>query len=290
MDYKTFAAILNSHIFHEERLELLHTLVKHPKRFVSLFRPTKPESKLFQHILQAREIKFGDALEEIVGKLLEWHGYCPQNKRITKDLECDHYFLFPSSDRALLIEQKVRDDHDSTKRRGQWNNFEAKVQILHTRHGDQLTAVLYFVDPFFFKNRNFYQDHVIRLRNALRLQEVHLWYGQELFERLMTPDSWERLIAWLKCWRADLPILPDVNWETPEAIAELRQIAQTQPSFWLQFARCSLLWEEGIVDVLFPSRKGLQAILEVLQQMQGRSAKQAAQELQNRLAKQKPLV
>lgn len=67
-----------------------------------------------------------------------------------------------------------------------------------------------------------------------------------------------------KKWRRDLPELPDVNWETDDAIAELQSIAQRHPFLWRQFAEQESLWKEGyVVDVLFPTRKGLQAVLEV---------------------------
>ena len=68
-------------------------------------------------------------------------------------MECDHYALSPNQDFGLLIEQKVRDDQDSSKARGQWrNNFAPKVRALCYKHDGKLIAVTYFVDPVFRKN------------------------------------------------------------------------------------------------------------------------------------------
>ncbi len=288
MTYEQFVAILNRHIFQEERRALLEVLVTHPERFVGLFRPSKPESKLFQHIFQAREIKFGDAMEEIVSVMLQHHGYRPQNKRIAEGLECDHYFLFPKDDRALLIEQKVRDDHDSTKRRGQWRNFEEKVLTLASKHPKGLLAVFYFLDPTFRKNQRFYAQQAKALQEKL-LQErllsvqVCLWYGEELFKYLTHTDDWRNLIGWLKCWKESLPTLPDVNWETEEALQEICEIARSAPQIWRRFATCESLWNEGVVDVLFPSRQGLQEVLKVLSAQQTKEAERAAAALRERL-------
>jgi len=255
LDYEEFKRIMNKHIFQSERQDLLRALVSKPERFVGLFRPSTPEGKIFQHIFQAREIKFGDAMEEVVGLLLQEYGYLPQDKRITENLECDHYFFYPDGGHALLIEQKVRDDHDSTKRHGQWNNFEAKVKVLFQRHERSLTAIFYFVDPSLRKNRAFYSGKVVNLRENLGLETIHLWYGEELFSKLTRFEDWERLVNWLKRWKREIPVMPDINWETKEAIDELQQIARSEPQLWLKFANLSHLWDEGIVRVLFPTGK-----------------------------------
>lgn len=279
LDYETFANIMNHHIFQSEREDLLRTLVNHPERFVGLFRPTRPESKLFQHIFQAREIKFGDAMEEIIGLMLESAGFVPQERRIAADLECDHYFLFPDRKRALVIEQKVRDDHDSTKRRGQWENFEFKVRTLFLKHKDDLMAVFYFVDPSLHKNRNFYASKIARLKENLGFDGIYLWYGRELFMGLGLAQYWDQLVTWLKRWKSEIPAMPDVNWEISEAIAELKELTRREPQLWLRFARCALLWQEGIVDSLFPTRKGLQEIIKALQAQQDEKAQRAAKAL-----------
>lgn len=279
LEYETFAGIMNKHIFQSERQDLLRTLVDYPERFVGLFRPTRPESKLFQHIFQAREIKFGDAMEEIIGLILEKAGFIPQDKRITKDLECDHYFLFPDRKKALLIEQKIRDDHDSTKRRGQWENFKIKVQELLFKHEGRLMAFFYFIDPSLHKNRNFYASKINELRESSGLDEIYLCYGKELFTKLGFAHVWDQLVTWLKQWKSEIPVMPDVNWETPEAIAELKEIAQSEPQLWLKFARCSPLWQEGIVNALFPTRRGLQEIIKTLKMQQNKKAQEAARAL-----------
>ncbi|MFA0730508.1 MAG: hypothetical protein LKKZDAJK_002394 [Candidatus Fervidibacter sp.] len=289
MNYERFVATLNHHIFQLEREKLLRKLVNEPERFLGLFRPSKPKGKLFQHLLQAREIGFGDALEEIVAGWLEHYGYQRLDNRIRvngETMECDHYALSPNQDFGLLIEQKVRDDHDSSKARGQWrNNFAPKVRALCYKHDGKLIAVTYFVDPVFRKNYNLYEREAQQLRQELGLPSIYVWYGKELFEKLpfANPDDWDKMLAWLEQWQMDLPDLPDVNWENPEAIADLQRIARHSPSLWRRFAEQESLWREGYVDVLFPSRSGLHAILKILEQNKGQSFRKAAEALKRQL-------
>jgi len=291
MDYEKFVSILNRYIFQSERKKLLSKLVNNPERFVGLFRPSTPKSKLFQHLLQAREIGFGDAFEKIIAEWLSYYGCQQEEKQIRvggEVLRFDHYVKSPNGN-YLLIEQKIRDDHDSSKARGQWSkNFEPKVRALWERHKDKLIAIFYFVDPTFDKNRKLYEEEASKLRKELCLQSIYVWYGRELFEGLEKlsigrAKDWDEMLRWLEQWRKDLPDLPDVNWETPEAIAELKEIARHSPTLWEQFAKQESLWKEGYVDILFPTRKGLQVILQVLEQDPRSNFRSAAAALRHRL-------
>ncbi|MFN4073091.1 MAG: hypothetical protein ACK4G4_06715, partial [Thermus sp.] len=184
--------------------------------------------------------------------------------------------------RALLIEQKVRDDHDSSKRRGQWENFERKVQELFSEHGDKLMAVFYFIDPSLRKNRNFYTDNISKLRERWGLDSIFLCYGDELFVRLGIEQSWDMLVAWLKKWKNSIPVMPDVSWETEEAIKDLKEHARKEPRMWLKLAHTSSLWEQGIINVLFPTGKGLLEIAEALSKQQNELARRAGKSLLER--------
>lgn len=157
MEYEAFRDILNETLLGRERAQLLERMSKNPKRFVGLFRPSVPKNKLLQNILQNREILFGNAMERIIKAILSEYHYIMQDPQISPLLKCDLYFLAPNKKNVYLVEMKMRDDHDSTKRRGQWSNFDSKVRVLHNRHKENLTAVFYFLDPSLRKNHNFYE-------------------------------------------------------------------------------------------------------------------------------------
>ncbi len=135
MNYEKFCLILNKHIFEGEKKELLRRIADNPERFIGLFRPTKPGAKILQHLLQSHEIRMGDALEEIIEEILKDVGFKVLSKSMVNEegeqLSLDQYFT--DGRIYYFIEQKVRDDHDSTKKRGQISNFETKLEILHKK-------------------------------------------------------------------------------------------------------------------------------------------------------------
>ena len=132
MDYKKFCNILNKHIFESEKRELLKNMADRPERFIGLFRPSKPGTKILQHLLQSHEIRFGDALEKVIEEILKDLGYSILPKNLTtangEQLSLDQFFT--DGKNYYFIEQKIRDDHNSTKKRGQIANFEAKLKEL----------------------------------------------------------------------------------------------------------------------------------------------------------------
>jgi len=254
MDYNKFTKIVNKHIFGETTLDLLKNLANNPERFVGLFRPSKPRTKIIQHILQSREIKFGDAMEEIISEYLNENGYIiKENKKIGKGLEVDQYFE-DIKGIVYIIEQKMRDDHDSTKRVGQFNNFREKVKLLYSKYEKNLVAYMYFMDPTMRKNENYYLDEITKLINEYKLKEIGLMYGKVFFERFLSTKQWYELLDLLKTWKEKLQELPDLNLENDENLTE---ILSTETGIRLinKLAGNETLWKEGIIKILFPSKE-----------------------------------
>jgi len=261
MDYKRFVEILNRHIFEGEKKDLLKKLAERPERFIGLFRPTKPEAKILQHLLQSHEIRFGDAIEEIVTEIIADLGYRNLPKTIRDDdkiLSLDQYFTDGIT--YYFIEQKLRDDHDSTKKRGQIDNFEKKLEILYNIHGDNLVGIMYFIDPDLTKNRNFYAEKLQYFAEFYGV-ETHLFYGQELFEYFNNPKIWDNIIQWLTRWKNELPDLPEVNFdENPkESFDEIKDLELRS---WREILQNDKLWDEGIIYVLFRSGETLNLMAE----------------------------
>ncbi|GAA8090200.1 hypothetical protein BTM474_02610 [Helicobacter pylori] len=89
---------------------------------MGIFRPTKPKTKLLQNLLTSHEIKFGDAFEYLIEEYLKEHNFLLLYKKIlyyNKDkIELLKLDQFAKKDNTYyFIEQKMRDDHDSTKKR-----------------------------------------------------------------------------------------------------------------------------------------------------------------------------
>jgi Holliday junction resolvase-like predicted endonuclease len=262
MNYDKFCAILNKHIFEGEKKELLRRIAETPERFIGLFRPTKPGAKILQHLLQSHEIRMGDALEEIIEEILKSLGFKILSKNMVNEsgetLSLDQYF----TDEKIyyFIEQKVRDDHDSTKKRGQISNFEAKLEILHKKHALELIGIMYFIDPELSKNKNYYLQELKKLEEFYGIK-LFLFYGNELFDYLQQPDIWHDILLWLKDWKNKLPELPEINFDSaPQEIFE--EIKDLELRNWRKILENETLWIEGIIKTIFREGITLQLLLD----------------------------
>lgn len=137
MEYSQFIHKLEDRITTDDNFnyELLKTVIKYPKRYTGIFRLSNAKTKLIQNVTQSREIKFGDFMEDIVTDYIAIMGYTNLDKNIGNDedgnaLSADQVFKKETENTVYLIEQKIRDDHDSTKKRGQFQNFKKKYMLL----------------------------------------------------------------------------------------------------------------------------------------------------------------
>jgi len=281
MNYEKFCSILNKHIFEGEKKELLEKISEKPERFIGLFRPTKPTGKILQHILQSHEIRMGDAFEEIIEEILKSIGYKILPKIIVnekgKKLLLDQYFT--DGKKYFFIEQKLRDDHDSSKKRGQISNFKAKLKALYKKHSSNLVGIMYFIDPDLSKNRNYYLKKFKKLRE---FYNVELFYGGELFEYLGKPDLWEQMLSWLKNWKDSLPEFPQINFDSnPEK--SFNEIKNLGIGHWRRILENDRLWEGGVMNVIFREGKTLIMLSEFFESKDRKRYKELAKLLEEKL-------
>jgi len=262
MNYEKFCTILNKHIFEGERKELLQKIADRPERFIGLFRPTKPGAKILQHLLQSHEIRFGDAIEELIEEILREFGYKTLSKTIlNKDgesLSIDQHFT--DGKMYCFIEQKVRDDHDSTKKRGQISNFETKLETLQKKYGSNLFGIMYFIDPDLSKNKVYYTQELKRLEDFYGVK-LHLFYGKELFAHLNHPEMWDKILLWLKQWKDNLPELPEINFDKKHK-KSFKEIRNLELRYWRKLLENENLWNEGIIKAIFREGKTLKLLLD----------------------------
>ncbi len=179
--------------------DLLVKIINNPYRFIGNFRVTNTKTKLVQYVTQSREILFGYFMEDIIYEYLSLMGYTHMDKYIgqsseNKPLNADQ--LFSANDTIYLIEQKIRDDHDSSKKRGQFNNFKEKISLLTNKYPhNQIISIMWFIDDNFNKNKNFYKHEI----STLTFDNVFIKYGKELFEdTLHRIDVWDELYSHLE--------------------------------------------------------------------------------------------
>ena len=206
--YDEFCDLLLKHIhtgkdFYES---LLINVIDNPSRYCGLFRLSNAKMKLMQNVTQSKEIKFGDIIEELTTEYIGRLGYRNFEKYLGQDengdaLNVDQYFT--DGNTVYMVEMKIRDDHDSTKKRGQYSNFQKKIKLIKRRNpGKHLDASMWFVDDGLVKNKKYYASEMSKERFADCT--LHLYYGGELFNSLKGgKQAWEELTFILTEYRIE---------------------------------------------------------------------------------------
>ncbi len=208
ISYEEFCELLSKHIQSGDEfyLNLLKNVIDNPSRYCGLFRLSNAKSKLIQNVTQSKEIKFGDIVEELATEYIERLGYQNFNKYLGADdkgdiLNVDQYFTDGST--IYLAEMKIRDDHDSSKKRGQYSNFQKKINLVRKLNPDaRIDASMWFVDDSLVKNKNYYKE--MMESDNFENCTLHLYYGDEFFHSLRNGDkAWEEFIQILTQYRID---------------------------------------------------------------------------------------
>jgi len=215
MKFEHFAKKLNESIFEGARIDLLKKMAGSPERYIGIFRPTKPRTKIAQNLSQSQEIRFGDAMEDLIRIYLEEIGFENLETRIFgqtgDELNLDQHFKKGSS--VYFAEQKVRDDHDASKKRGQMDNFEEKAKkLIEVNGAENVTGFFYFIDPSFKKNANFYRSEILKLTQQLECK-LYLQYGEDFFSSLGRKDIWEEICNYLARWKETIDDYPEISFD-----------------------------------------------------------------------------
>ena len=178
-------------------LNLLKTVIDNPTRYCGLFRLSNAKMKLVQNITQSKEIKFGNVIEELITQYIEKMGYTNLDKNIGANENKENLLLdqFFSDDNTLyMVEMKIRDDHDSTKKRGQFSNFVKKINLIRNKCPNKsLIAIMWFVDKSLAKNKSYYQYEINNL--VIPNTKIFLFYESEFFKILKNGEqAWNELI------------------------------------------------------------------------------------------------
>ena len=259
MDYSIFCDILNKQIFESSKRDLIEKISNYPDRYIGLFRPTKPKAKILQNLLQSNEIRFGDALEILFEKYFKQLGFINLEKRIGNGREyMDLDQIFENKETICFVEQKVRDDHDSTKKRGQISNFERKINaLLKTYKEKELKCYIYFIDPGLTKNKRFYIQELDKIHSDYNVF-TKLCYGKDLWDEVGHPEVWDELLKYLKCWKKEIPDMPSVNFDD-DAENTFEEIKEIDISIFRKMFNNNEICNE-ILPILFPEKKVLKLL------------------------------
>ena len=283
MTFDQFQGIFNGIIFEKSKSDLLEKISSSPSRYIGLFRPTKPRGKILQNLLQSHEIRFGDAFETLIEEYFKLKGSRMLPKRLTNTdgdaLSVDQ--LFEMNGKVYFIEQKVRDDHDSTKKRGQIQNFEKKLSVLLNHFSEKsLEGIIYFIDPELTKNKNYYLDELKKIGSDYNVK-LYLYYGKELYVALGLQDIWEEIILYLEEWKKEIPDLPEINFDL-NAENTFEEIKDLSPQVYRKLLSDDNIFNE-ILTTIFPSRTTLGLLLSYFKTKQSTIYRTLAYRLSERL-------
>lgn len=267
MDYELFVEKLHKRSKSDDSFyyELLVTVIKNPNRYKGIFRLSNAKTKLIQNVTQSREIKFGDFMEEIVTDYIELIGYKNLNKSIGNDeegnaLSADQ--VFAKSNVVYLIEQKIRDDHDSTKKRGQYENFRKKYTLLKKKYPNCLiNANMWFIDDSLVKNRNYYTTEA--LNETLDGIDIHIFYGSSLFTEIFNRiDIWDEICQYLqddkKQRSNEILSIPDFD-TSKEILTALKCLKIQEPNLYKKLISNKPQYIQ-LRKELFPTEKNLNLV------------------------------
>ncbi len=267
MEYNKFKEILNKSVFNEidSKQKLLEAIAKEPSRFVGLFRSTLPKMKLIQNLTQSQEIRFGDAFEILIREYLTENGYNHLPRRYKwqgTDLDIDQ--CFEKNNVFYFAEQKLRDDHDSTKKVGQFDNFENKIDLIIATYGENAEAFMFFVDPDMTKNENYYRNRLEKTLISKKIP-IHICYGKPFYEVLDIPHVWDEIVAYLEKWREGIPEFPELNFDL-EPEKALEQIKRVSASNLQKIFSNDLIFND-IILTIFPQKTTLYLLLTYIEEL-----------------------
>ena len=268
MDYKKFATIFNKAVFVKAKSHLITKLAEDPRKYVSIFSSLTPKGKIIQCLLQYQEVKFRDALKLLMEEYLQEAGFKILDNRLDHEgraLVVDQ--LFTNGETIFLVEQKIRDDHDSSKKRGQIDNFDKKLAAIRNQYqkdNKRIVGIFYFIDDSLKKSKKYYTEEMPKLATKHGI-DVYLFYGKELFDKLGKGEIWEEIVKHLERWREDIPEFPEINFDK-DAQDNFSEIKTLSPGILDKlFSNPEL---DSVLHELFPERKTIELLNEWFQNEQ----------------------
>lgn len=207
-----------------------------------------------QNITQSREISFGDFLEDIITKYLGlFYENLPKHVQYNNErMVFDQLFIYEN--KIYMIEQKIRDDHDSTKKHGQFSNFLKKVKYLNETYPNySVSASMWFMDNNLTKNQNYYLKQLKEINKDVKA-ELNLFYAEELFVYLDKISIWDEMTSHLLQWKVANSSVVELNFENNWEETKEEIYKNVSKATWEKLLG-NLQVVEEIFPILFPTEK-----------------------------------
>jgi hypothetical protein len=205
MDTTNYLRVFDKHLSEDPNIFWLNVLNNDGLcRIVTDYQIFSPKEKMQQYYLTSMGIKLGQALEELFSVLLDEVGadFSINRREVVDGYDCDQIFRF--NDKVVLIEQKIRDDHDSAKKRGQIDNYKHKKEELLSNE-KKVYSCMWFIDPLFSKNKKYYVEEV-GAEEVLYGNEIENFLA-EIFEDERCKGINNKLITLLREYRNTIKLI-----------------------------------------------------------------------------------
>ena len=204
LEYKEFKKLLKNTIKITPS-GLLELIINNPDVYVSEYSIEDLNTKIIQNVSQSNTIKFGYFYEDMITLYIKKLGYKVMKKRYVLDngkvLLYDQLFWYDDNT-ICIIEQKMRDNHDSTKKVGQIENFKEKIELMRNIHPNKkIIAVMWFVEGDLVKNKQYYLKEYESIPNDI---DKRMYYGDTIFEDLIKNEEiCEEIHTYLKQYKKE---------------------------------------------------------------------------------------
>ena len=252
LKYEEFANELNNVVYKKAKFSLINNIASSPYLYIGVFSPTIIKAKLIQSIGRLYEVSFGDFIEDIITNYLGKY-YSNLNKRVVyrgKTILFDQLFLY--NDKIFMIEQKMRDDHDSTKKVGQFDNFLEKVSYLKETYPELKCDGELQLDVSLLKNKKYYLKRIEE--NQSENVKLHLFYGDEFTKYLEKETIWDEMVSYLLKWKTSLNNNIELNFEKDWNETKKELLENVSKNTWKKLISNERVVKE-ILPELFPTGK-----------------------------------
>lgn len=182
----------------------------------------------------SRNNSYGNAIESVFSSIIEDNGWTIEDTKYKfedynlpsslkrrsdqKSIAIDQ--VFSNKDYYVFIEQKIRDDHDTSKKTGQWANYEQKFRVLNEIIQDKkVIGIMWMIDDGFNRNKDFYSndEHMGKMNTEFPGQNF-LIYGKDIDQLLNSLNSdnkpyFDVFDAFLKEWHSNAPKIPELDFD-----------------------------------------------------------------------------
>ncbi|MCS4487722.1 hypothetical protein [Streptococcus sciuri] len=267
----------------------IEKLADSPERLTGVLHANTFELGSITSFGYSRNNSFGNAIESVFREIIASNGwtiektsynlddYHLKTPRMNKKKKISVDQVFSNNINVIFIEQKIRDDHDTSKWEGQWNNFEYKLKVLTEVYKEkEVIGIMWMIDDNFERNKNSYLDKIERI-DSLFQNKVFLIYGDDIDNTLNKLDGqqnlyYQPLYHFLNNWHNESVKVPDLNFDkyTYDCLKVFQGLNEKQA---VNFFTNKEVIEE-VFPIIFPHMQAIKTYLFMLQNKDKKSKKE----------------